>query len=121
MSHPYYHALSSAKRFGGSWNDYIKIHEWFDQTKSLIPDVRHRAILHSSFGVFLCQQVFGEVLVRDSDGKAVPVRTIGEQHILDDMGFIPTPQDWFSSMKPELWMARGAKPLSAETDQILAD
>jgi hypothetical protein len=37
------------------------------------------------------------------------------------MGFIPTPQDWFAGMQPEKWMARGAKPLSAETEQVLAD
>lgn len=121
MSHPYYHSLSSVKQFGGEWNDYMKIHEWFDQTKLVIPDCRHRAILHSSFGIFLCQQVFGEILVRESDGKSVPLRTIAERHVIEDMGFIPTPQDWFAGMKAEIWMAKGAKSLSKEEEQVIVD
>jgi hypothetical protein len=114
MSHPYYHAKSSAKKFGGAASDYQHIHDWFDQTKSHVADVRHRALLHSSFGIFLCEQVFGTVLTRKSDGRTVPVRTIGEQHVLEDMGRIPTPQDWLKNMPLEAWMARGAKKLSEE-------
>lgn len=117
MSHPYYHAKSSAKRFGGIASDYQKIHDWFDQTKSHLADARHRSILHSSFGIFLCEQVFGTVLVRASDGKSVPVRAIGEQHVLEDMGHIPTPQDWFKNMPLEAWMVRGAKKLSEELER----
>lgn len=116
MSHPFYHAKSSAKRFGGQTEDYIEIHEWFDQTKSHLPDARHRAILHSSFGIFLAQQVFGEVIVRKSDGKPVPTRLLGEQHILEDMGFIPTVQDWLKELPMKSWMLKGAKALSKELD-----
>ena len=58
--------------------------------KAHLPDVRHRAVLHSSFGIFLGQQVFGEVIVRKSDGAEVPTRLLGEQHVLEDLGFIPT-------------------------------
>jgi hypothetical protein len=117
MSHPHYHAKSSAKRFGGISSDYQAIHDWFDQTKAHIPDVRHRALLHSSFGIFLCEQVFGTVLVRKSDGREVPVRTIAEQHVQEDMGFIPTPAQWFRTMQMEPWMGRGAKALSREVER----
>ena len=116
MSHPFYHAKSSAKRFGGVAEDYIALHEWFDQTKAHLPDVRHRAVLHSSFGIYLCQQVFGEVLVRKSDGKSIPVRPLGEQHIIEDMGFIPTVQDWFKEIPIRPWMIKGTKALSREKD-----
>lgn len=116
MSHPFYHAKSSAKRFGGVAEDYQEIHNWFDQTKAFVPDVRHRAILHSSFGIFLCEQVFGVTITRKSDGKEVPTRTIAEQHIQEDMGFIPTPEMWFRSFHMEGWMARGAKALSREVE-----
>ena len=34
MSHPVEHAKSSARKFGGSWLDYLEIHEWFDATKA---------------------------------------------------------------------------------------
>ena len=46
---PWIHAENSVKKFGGIPEDYLKIHDWFDQTKAHFPDMRHRAILHSSF------------------------------------------------------------------------
>jgi hypothetical protein len=116
MSHPFYHAKSSAKKYGGQPEDYIAIHEWFDQTKAHLPDARHRSILHSSFGIYLAQQVFGEVIVRKSDGKPVPTRLLGEQHILEDMGFIPTVQDWLKELPIKSWMLKGAKALSKELE-----
>ena len=85
---PLQHAKISAKKHGGKWEDYIKIHEWFDQTKGHVADMRHRAILHNSFGIMLCSQVFGEVMT-NSDGRHVSVRDIGEEHVLQDLGTIP--------------------------------
>ena len=116
MSHPFYHAKSSAKKFGGHFEDYSALHEWFDQTKAHLPDARHRAVLHSSFGIYMAQQVFGEVIVRKSDGKPVPTRMLGEQHILEDMGMIPTLQDWLKELPLRSWMIRGAKALSKEVE-----
>jgi hypothetical protein len=114
MSHPHYHSKSSARRFGGVASDYHAPHEWFDQVKAHLPDVRHRAVLHSSFGIFLAQQVFGEVIFRKSDGAEVPTRLLGEQHVLEDLGFIPTVQDWLKGLPMRAWMIKGAKALEAE-------
>jgi RNA-binding protein YlmH len=86
---PLQHAKISAKKHGGKWQDYIKIHQWFDQTKAHIADMRHRAILHNAFGIQLCSQVFGEVMV-NSSGKEISVRDIGEDHVLEDLGTIPS-------------------------------
>jgi len=36
--------------------------------------------------------------------KQVPVRYIGEQHVKDDLGRIPTVQDWISQLRPQRWM-----------------
>lgn len=108
MSKPYKHALSSAKKFGGKPEDYIKIHDWFDSTKACVPDVRHRAILHSAFGIFLAEQVFGHNIT-NSAGKVISVRDIGEQHVIEDMGTIPTMQDWLSEMPIKKWMSRPDK------------
>lgn len=116
MSHPYYHAKSSAKRFGGVTEDYIELHQWFDQTKAHLADARHRAILHSSFGIYMAEQVFGTVIVRKSDGKSVPTRMLGEQHVLEDMGRIPTLHDWLQELPLRSWMVKGAKALSKETE-----
>lgn len=89
---PYIHSQLHAKKFGGKPEDYQKINDWFDQSKAHVPDLRHRTVLHNSLGIFICEQVFG-TNIKNSDGKLVSVRDIGEQHVLDDLGFIPTLQD----------------------------
>ena len=116
MSHPYYHAKSSARKFGGAWEDYIAVHEWFDSTKSAYANIRHRAILHSSFGIYICQQVFGEVIVRKSDGKEIPTRLIAEQHVIEDIGFIPSPEQWLEELPLQPWMGNPQK-LSKELEK----
>lgn len=103
MSHPYHHAISSARKYGGVWQDYIKIHNWFDETKAHYPDMRHRALRHHSEGIFWCEQIFGEVIT-NSDGKNVPVRFIGEQHVKEDIGFIPTIKQYLDNMSQQGWM-----------------
>lgn len=102
---PLLHALISVKKFGGVPADYIDIHNWFDQTKAHVADARHRLVLHNAFGIFLCEQVHGDVVVLQngatkkmpyitiSTGKQVCVRDIAEQHVLDDMGHIPSLSD----------------------------
>ena len=52
---------------------------------------------------FLCERIFG-VAITNSEGKQVPVRYIGEQHVREDLGRIPTAQDWLSQIKPVRWM-----------------
>lgn len=108
MSKPYIHAKSSAKKFGGTPDEYMKFHEWFDQTKASVPDMRHRAILHTSFGIYLCQQVFGYTFV-NSAGQTISVRDIGEQHVLEDFKgkFIPSIQDYLCELEMKPWMNNG--------------
>jgi hypothetical protein len=103
MAHPLKHAESSAKKFGGKLEDYLPIHNWFDESKAILPDFRHRALRHHAEGIFLCQRIFGIAIV-NSEGKQVPVRYIGEQHVREDLGRIPTAQDWLSQVKPARWM-----------------
>jgi len=115
MAHPYHHAVSSAKQWGGVWQDYIEIHKWFDQTKAHVADGRHRAILHNSFGIFLCEQVFG-ITLKISTGREIPVRWIGEQHVKEDIGKIPTLGDYLEEMQLKPWMVRNARRLSEELE-----
>lgn len=104
---PFNHCQVSVKKFGGKVEDYQKIHDWFDQSKAHLADMRHRALLHSSFGIFLCEQVFG-TNITNSDGKLVSVRDIGEQHVIDDMGRIPSVQDYLQHLPMLDWLG-GAK------------
>ena len=108
MANPYHHALSSVKKWGGKFEDYIEIHSWFDASKAHFPDFRHRALRHHSEGIFQCEKEFG-VVIENSDGRMIPVRWIGEQHVKEDLGYIPTIQDWFSCIKPSPWMGKTEK------------
>lgn len=100
---PYIHAKNSVKRYGGQIEDYIAIHDFFDSTKSAWADVRHRAILHSTFGIYLVEKVFGTTIT-NSDNKQISVRDIGEDHVVEDCGFIPTIERWLTNIPTEDWM-----------------
>jgi hypothetical protein len=103
MAHPLKHPESSARKFGGRAQDYFSVRNWFDESKAYLPDFRHRSLRHHSEGIFLCERTFG-VAITNSEGKQVPVSYIGEQHIREDLGRIPTAQDWLSQIKPARWM-----------------
>jgi hypothetical protein len=101
---PLIHAKNSVKRYGGVIEDYIKIHNWFDSTKAATPNFYHRAILHNSFGIFLCEQLFG-VYIENAEGKLISVRDIAEDHVREDcQGRIPTIDDWLKDLPAKPWM-----------------
>jgi hypothetical protein len=58
---------------------------------------------HHAEGIFLAEKLFGVAIV-NSDGKQVPVRYLGEQHVREDLGRIPSVQDWLLQIKPQRWM-----------------
>lgn len=103
MAHPLEHAQSSARKFGGKPEDYLAIHRWFDESKAFFPDFRHRELRHHTQGIFLAENLFG-VSVRNFDGAEIPVHYLGEQHVREDLGRIPTVQDWLIRIHPERWM-----------------
>jgi hypothetical protein len=140
------HAESSARKFGGCARDYLELHEFIDSSKAHIGDNRHRAVFHSTAGVYYMQRIFGVdftalsalmgkyslpeqfiadflallahnrahgVHLRNSDGQLVHVRSVAEQHVLEDFRqkFIPTLQDYFSLMQQMPWMDNALGPL----------
>ena len=114
MAHPYHHALSSVQKWGGRIEDYLPVHDWFDASKAFLADFRHRALRHHAEGIFWAEEVFGPTLT-NSDGKVIPVRWVGEQHVKEDLGWIPTLADWLREVRPRPWMGKvGALPLSEE-------
>ena len=111
---PHLHAQSSVKRYGGKPTDYFPIHDFLDLSKGAIADNRHRCLTHTSwFLSTVLERVFGAT-IKNSDGKEVSVRDIGEQHVIEDLGFIPTPQDYIQEMEYKSWMNgfAGGKPPS---------
>lgn len=107
MSNPLVHAERSARKWGGTPENYLPVHQWFDATKSVIPDNRHRMLLHHSLGILLAEQVFGPVIRLDGGGR-VFVRDIGTQHVLEDLGFVPTPAECLAGLPLVPWMAGAA-------------
>ena len=108
MSKPEIHAASSARRFGGKPEDYMPIHQLMDSSKGAIADNRHRALTHNSWFIQPdgCLELIFGTAITNSDGKQVAVRSIGEQHILEDFNgrFIPTVQDYLGEMEMKPWM-----------------
>ena len=102
------HSKSSVKYFGGTENDYHNIHAWFDRSKNYYGDIRHRALRHHTQGIEECEKHFG-ITIENSDGKIIPIRSIAEQHIREDLGFIPSVQDWLKEIVPKPWMASTKK------------
>jgi hypothetical protein len=108
MAHPYHHSLSSVKKWGGTVADYQRIHDWFDAAKAIIADFRHRALRHHAEGIFMAETIFGHTLTLSS-GRIIPTRWVGEQHVREDLGFIPSFADWVKAIRPEPWMGRAQK------------
>ena len=121
MSKPEIHSKSSAKRFGGKWEDYVEIHKLMDSSKGAMADNRHRCMTHNAW--FLseilerikfhnstdCKPDGRFYTIINSDGKEISVREIGEQHVLEDFGmrYIPSAQDYLQEMEMKSWMNNG--------------
>lgn len=117
MSKPLVHARSSVRRFGGSEADYLPIHEKMDSTKMVHANASHRCVFHSAFGVFLIEDIFGRTLT-NSNGDEVSVRDVAEQHVFEDLGFIPSLTDWLHEMKVHPWMIGPAPQGDADEPEI---
>lgn len=104
MGDALFHSESSARKFGGVADDYLPIHKFLDQSKLYIGDWRHRALLHTTLGVSLCEQMFGDFYTRPSDGVRVCTRTVATEHIHEDLGALPTPETFLREMPIRKWM-----------------
>ena len=108
MSNSWHHAESSARRFGGKPEDYHALHTWFDASKEHLANFRHRALRHHTQGIFEAERVFGATIL-NSDNQHVPVRLLGEQHVREDCGRIPSLADWLSQIHAQEWMVKNVK------------
>lgn len=111
------HAQSSARKWGGSPELYLPIHEKIDSSKRSLGDVRHRALFHHTEGVWLMQDIFGVTIdvPKTRSTVQVPVRLIAEQHILEDLGWLPSFTDYIDGLPIAPWMSgsqRKTLPLS---------
>nr|WP_244467756.1 hypothetical protein [Pseudorhizobium banfieldiae] len=89
-----------------------------DSSKAHSADFRHRAMFHHSAGIWLSEAIFGTTITL-STGRIIPTRWVGEQHVREDLGFIPSFTDWVKTIRPEPWMGRAEK-IEALVDPHLA-
>jgi hypothetical protein len=89
-----------------------------DESKLIIADYRHRALRHHAEGIFMAERLLG-LTVRLSTGNVIPTRWIGEQHVREDLGRIPSFADWARAIRPEPWMGR-ATTLGVEDTPLRA-
>jgi len=82
----------------------------------MFADFRHRALRHHAEGIFLCEKLFG-LTITLSTGRVIPTRWVGEQHVKEDLGRIPSIQDWFSCIQPASWMGKTQK-IEAEMEDF---
>jgi hypothetical protein len=144
MANPYHHAVSSSRKWGGEPEDYLEVHAWFDRSKRSFADFRHRALYHHTEGIFDCEAHFGPTIELSTCGrcgktesehpwredvnlllpkecldfkpKLIPTRWIGEQHVQEDLGFIPHAAQYLERISAEPWMNRSRK-LSRELEK----
>lgn len=100
---PLRHASLSAKRRGGTPEDYYALHAFLDATKELCSDNRHR-LLHNPWGIRrVVLPRFGPVLTH-AGGARVLVKDLCEQdHVLADFRnrFVPTLGDFARAIAPD--------------------
>jgi hypothetical protein len=119
MSHPVVQAERSAKKWGGTQELYLPVHLWLDATKGHLADHRHRMLLHNTFGVLLAEQVFGTTLTIDAE-RRVFVRDVALQHIVEDLGWVPTVAECLAELPLAAWMGGGRKLVSKASVRDLA-
>lgn len=101
-------AAQSARRFGGSADEYLPIHAWFLATTAWFEDARHLAMRHHAFGIFEAEARFGVAL--PTGGGAVPTRIVAEAHVRAVLGRIPAATDFLRRIKGQPWMAAAQSP-----------
>ena len=125
MSDAYYHCVSSSKAFGGEPNDYYPVHAFIDRARDHTHSDYHRIFTHHTMGVQDAIREFGPT-IKVSTGREVPVRLIANQHIMEDLGFIPTPDELITAFhrgprgllkRAHLLMSKAAKILKYSPEQ----
>jgi hypothetical protein len=62
----------------------------------------------------------GESTKHEFVPKLIPVRWIGEQHVVEDLGFIPHAAQYLERIAAEPWMNR-SRPLSRELGSVITE
>lgn len=119
---PYLHARISAHKFGGSWEQYQDVHDFFDSSKAALADMRHRLVLHSDLGCEIGARIFS---------SRPNIEALCRQHQEDDLGRIVSLDEWLSHTQlpsifgrariPRAFAAFSEAPLEAAAQRFGGD
>ena len=56
----------------------------------------------------MLETIFGPTISL-STGRVIPTSWVGEQHVQQDLGFIPSFADWMRAIRPMPWMGRAGR------------
>ena len=110
MSHYHYHCVSSANAFGGEPDDYAELHRWMDRSRDSTNSIMHRMLSHHTQGIRDCIEHFGHT-IDICRAPAVPTSLLAEQHVREDLGFIPNLDHYIELLTCPRWASRPAKLL----------
>jgi hypothetical protein len=113
MANPMIHAKSSVKRWGGSVECYLPIHELLDSPKATMNNNSSRVLTHNTwFAYTIIPKIFGYNII-NSAGKSVDTVDIAMLHISEDFRHkgIPTPQDYLENLVVQPWFCNGVKDI----------
>lgn len=113
MSHYHYHSVSSANAFGGEPEDYHDLHQWMDRGRAGTDRLLHRMLAHHTQGIKDAEQVFG-VTITNSRGRKVPTTLLASQHIVEDLGFVPTLDHYLELLRCPRWASKPARLLHSK-------
>lgn len=114
------HSLLSKKKFNGAVEDYLHIHKFIDTSKLFYFDIKHRILLHHTYGIDLCIQKFGDTLI-NSDNQTILVRDIAAEHCKEDlMGIVPTLNNWFKYVDESLFsLIKPVNPVDSKLKEFV--
>lgn len=113
MAHYHYHCISSANGYGGQPEDYTAIHKWMDRGRTGTNRLLHRMLAHHTQGIADAVALFGDTITI-STGRKVPTSLLAEQHIVEDLGFVPTLDDYLELLHCPRWASRPARLLHSK-------
>lgn len=92
------HARLSAAKFGGVAEDYLAVHRFVDSGKLFRLHIKHRLLLHNTYGAELAIDLFGDHL-ENADGDIVLVRDLVHAHCREDLGGrVPSLLEWLDGV-----------------------
>lgn len=101
MAHAYHHARSSSQATPGNpaFRQHLVLHQFLDQSKIILADAGHRALLHHQEGAELTAR-FAAMHHGWNHAKALAV---ARQHIEEDLGEIPPAEKWLTLLPHRNW------------------